>query len=628
MLLVLPATSAIRSTSYLVPQPRDYRPSQGYHHYHDAPRFAVPSYPAPELDFFHQPLTEELEEREYRRALDVVANHRRRQAEKEAAICRQQLAEAARQWYFAALAAELEQRRQEELLAARRVESIRSQQARARLVAAERQHALNAFSQQLKGAQAVCHARALGIYSTLISSSPKITCQPYAVKRKPLADVLKQRLSTESDSDITEPTQNILPSLEPRPVQSEGPKDSGEDSAKLIESLLSSIFPDLVFHSQPQPTRSTEGVQPSVPDEGKGKTRAVDVEEPQKSARKSEPAGDRFVDVLRHVMELSKRTTAPRSPDEAGPSGSSSSSPSTRPVITEREQAQINRAIALSSVEQVQDTLTKLQTGFVLPTELDHYTPSSDDRDETASVSSVMSSDLMKLIPYTRTNKPVFKHENELNGLLEELDRIDSRGDAEVRKKRKEVVKAVEKALEGIEHVVGEVIEKRLSLVSTATFATEEPLRSFDVDEDVTKEVAPTQEQVDTTVPEPSTPAQAEETAGAPIKVALPKYDIPVVTDTIADLPTKPASTEPDAETSTATIIPTSVGLTSAIEPGPTTCQVQADATETVDTFLLPEQVSPPSPAKEPRGIESDTDDEVLVLDSDVEKSDWSELEQ
>jgi len=68
-------------------------------------------------------------------------------------------------------------------------------------------------------------------------------------------------------------------------------------------------------------------------------------------------------------------------------------------------------------------------------------------------------------------------------------------------------------------------------------------------------------------------------------------------------------------------IIPASVELTSAIEPDPATSQVQADTTETVDTFLLPEQVSPPSE------VDSDADEEVLVLDSDAENSGWTELE-
>ena len=55
------------------------------------------------------------------------------------------------------------------------------------------------------------------------------------------------------------------------------------------------------------------------------------------------------------------------------------------------------------------------------------------------------------------------------------------------------------------------------------------------------------------------------------------------------------------------------------MEPKPTQSQVQVGAWETVDRFLLPEQVSLPSLAKGPR--------EILVLDSGSEKSDWSELE-
>lgn len=171
MLFVLPTTSAIRPTSYFPPQPYEYYPSQGYYASHDVPQFTTPSYPS-NLDFYRRPSAEELEEREYKRALEVIVDHRRRQAEKEAAIRRQQLAETARQRYLAALVAELKQRRQEELLAARRVEFIRSQQARARLVAAERQQVLRAFLHQLKGPQPVCDVRVRVMYLTLIKFPP------------------------------------------------------------------------------------------------------------------------------------------------------------------------------------------------------------------------------------------------------------------------------------------------------------------------------------------------------------------------------------------------------------------------------------------------------------------------
>ena len=473
--------------------------------------------------------------------------------------------------------------------------------------------------------------------SILIGSSPQITSHPHVAKRNPLADALKQRLATESDADVTEPIRNILSSLEPRRVQPEKPEAPNEDVAKLIENVLSSIFPGLAFRAQQQPAPSTEKSQVTVSDKGKGKARASDVEEPQKPAPKPESADVTFADLLKHVMEFSKATRAPRSPEEAGPSGSPSSAPSpAKPVITEREQGQIDRAVALSSIEHVQNTFNKLQTDFVLPAELDHYTPSTDDRDETASVSSASSSDLTKLIPYTSTNKPVYKYENELNGLLQELDKIDSHGDAEVREKRKEVVKAVERALEGVEHIVGEAVEKRLSFISTTTPPVDGSLKGFDVDEDVTKEVTPPQEQADVpviadvAVPEPSTSVQVEETSAevpSPVDDVLPESDAPVASDTTSDLPTESTSTESDVEASTRTITPAPVELTSATEPELAKSQVPANSPETVDAFLLPEQVSPPSPVKKPQEIHSDADEEVLSLDSDAEKSDWSEVE-
>ena len=638
MYFVLPTTSTARPTSYLTSQPCRYHSNQGYPRYPEVPQLAVSSYPAPRQHLFYQPSAEELEEIEYRRALEVVANHRRRQAAQEAAIRRQQQAETARRQYFAILAAELEQQRQDELLAARRAEFIRSQQARARLVAAERRHAVGALLQQLGGAQPVCHSyvhRRPGS-NRLLS---QVTRQPHFATRRPLDDTLKQRLATESDPDITESIRNILSYLEPRLDQSEKPKDPKEDAARLIEDILSSIFPGFVSHTQPQPTPSTETAQASGSDKGKGKARAVNFAEPQKPAPKPEPAGEAFADILRHAMELSKSTPAPRSPDEAGPSGSSRLPPPAKPTVSEREQAQIDRAIAISSVERVQDSLAKLQNNFVLPTELDHYIPSADDHDETASVSSASSSDLTKLIPYTSVNKPVYKYENELNGLLEELDRIDSHGDAEVREKRKEVVKAIERALERVGHVVGEEVEKRLSTTSITTPVTGETLQGFDVDEDITKETTPAQERVDALVvvdevevSEPLTSVKVEETVVAPAEVsslasdAPPEFDTLVSSDSNADLPTQ-STTESDVQASTATITPASAELTSVPETEPTKSQVPVDAPEAEDTFLLPEQVSSASPVEKPREIGSDTDEEALVFDSDVEKSDWSELD-
>jgi hypothetical protein len=614
MLFVLPVTPALHSTSYLAPQPYEY-PDQGYYHLHpNVPRFAASLYPASQRRFFSQPSAEELEEREYQQALAIISNHRRRQAEKEAAIRRQQQAEAARQRYLVSLAAELEQQQQHtELLASRRVEVIRAQQARACLAAAERQLAVKEFFRQVKGVPSVRHVCIL-LPGLVLIISQKATCQPHV---KPLPDALKQRLAGEP----TESIQDTVPPTDSHPVHSKKPADRNEESAKLVEDILSSLLPGLIFHAQSAASAETD--QPKTADNGKGETRAVDLEERRESARN------------------------PGSANAASASGSSNSSPiketapSVEPTVTETEQARVDRASSLSSVEHIRNSFTKLQTDFSLPAELDHYTPSTDDRDETASVSSASSRDLTRLIPYTSANKPVYKYEHELNGLLEELDRIDSHGDTEVRERRKEVVKAVERALEGVERVVGEVVEKRLSLVGPSTTVIEESLKGFDVD-DIVDEVSSTsaEEPVDAPIvtdhidaPEQSTPEQPEAVVAvsversSPEKEAIPESNTLVASD---DTTTTPHAelplTEPDFGLPTSTATPELTRL-AVIEPESTEPRLPAEEEESVDTFLLPEKVSPPSPAKKRWEIESDIDDEVLVLDSDEEKSDWSEIE-
>ena len=157
MLFVLPTTPALHPSSYLTPQPYPYSNKNFYNICPNGPRFGVAPLPTSQQPFFRQPSAEELEEREYERALAVIYNYRLRHAEKEAVTRRQQQAEAARQRYLAQSGNELEQQRQqEELLAARRAETLRMQQARARLAAAERQIAVNEMLRRPKATQQVC----------------------------------------------------------------------------------------------------------------------------------------------------------------------------------------------------------------------------------------------------------------------------------------------------------------------------------------------------------------------------------------------------------------------------------------------------------------------------------------
>lgn len=61
---------------------------------------------------------------------------------------------------------------------------------------------------------------------------------------------------------------------------------------------------------------------------------------------------------------------------------------------------------------------------------------------------------------YTSNNRAVHAYEDALNGLLECLDAVDSQGDHEIRGRRKEVVKEVERALRDIERRVEESRER------------------------------------------------------------------------------------------------------------------------------------------------------------------------
>ena len=342
--------------------------------------------------------------------------------------------------------------------------------------------------------QVCCICTHLPVLVLTLSQNP--TYQPHDAKFKPIPDVLKRRPAS-ADADVTESIRDVLSSFGPHSTHSEKPKSFDEEPLEPVENFLSSLFPGLVFH--PQPAASTETTQSKTVENRKGVALAADIAEPKGSARGAESA------------------------DVANTFGPSNSSPveetasPVEPAIADTQEAQIERITSLSSVERIRSYLTKMQAAFALPTDLDHYDPSTDAHDETlASVSSTSSSDLTRLIPYTSVNKLVYKHEHELNGLLEELDRIDSHGDAVVRERRKEVVKAVERASEEVGRVVGEVVEKRLSLVGPSTSVIEEPLKGFDIGEDVIEAglPAPTEGRIDdpvavgdVEVPEQSTPA-------------------------------------------------------------------------------------------------------------------------
>jgi hypothetical protein len=90
-------------------------------------------------------------------------------------------------------------------------------------------------------------------------------------------------------------------------------------------------------------------------------------------------------------------------------------------------------AAPLEAIQNIRATLSKLSADFSVPPFLDF---SDDEGDGLA---------------YTPTNAPIRAYEHALEGLLAQLDAVESDGDEEVRVARRSVVKEVETALEGVE---------------------------------------------------------------------------------------------------------------------------------------------------------------------------------
>lgn len=89
---------------------------------------------------------------------------------------------------------------------------------------------------------------------------------------------------------------------------------------------------------------------------------------------------------------------------------------------------------ATSSIDAISARLSSLTTSFAYPAVPDYLHPTTS-----------------SALAYTPTNAPIRLYEQALTKCLTDLDAVESGGDEEVRKRRKEVVRAVEGALEELE---------------------------------------------------------------------------------------------------------------------------------------------------------------------------------
>ena len=160
---------------------------------------------------------------------------------------------------------------------------------------------------------------------------------------------------------------------------------------------------------------------------------------------------------------------------------SSASSVTAKPIPNPKPQP----VSPLTTIRAVRNQLSTLESTFKLPTVLDF-----DD----------------SVLAVSPNNAPLRTYESTLNGLLEQLDAIESDGDDEVRNARRDVVREVEKALEDLE-------QKISSRTPTFQVSKDVEVKGYDVEtteaevfavKDVPLEATSAAEGAETVVPGPA----------------------------------------------------------------------------------------------------------------------------
>ncbi|KAG8737276.1 hypothetical protein FRC10_008381 [Ceratobasidium sp. 414] len=179
------------------------------------------------------------------------------------------------------------------------------------------------------------------------------------------------------------------------------------------EDLFDMLYGDRIMPTPPQEQPSPFGGREASPGPAARSERGdVVVEERVPAAKDTSPPA-----------ELTKRTDDfSRTPPDELQSGSAGADETHQP----------NTAGSHVAIAGILVTFVSLSSNFTFPSQLDF--------------SSLSSSDSPKLA-YTPNNVLLHQYEHTLTGLLTQLDAVESYGDEEVRKARKEAVKRIEKEL-------------------------------------------------------------------------------------------------------------------------------------------------------------------------------------
>jgi len=245
---------------------------------------------------------------------------------------------------------------------------------------------------------------------------------------------------------------------------------------QLVPFILPSVLP---ISNEPL---ALEPVNEERSDKGKGKAPAVDSDDTDQSHQRPPPVEDEaFADILREAITASRRAGSHfRSLDEPGPSGSStststsdivpsSSSPSLQPHThspgSESEQAEIDHAILMSSIEHIENSFHTLQANFTFPTRLDFYLPcDTDARASGPSAGELGAGRIAAYLSTTPANSTVLNFVQDLCGLLHRLHHVDCKNDLEAESMKEKAAGVINRALEDVESEVEEAIGKWMSM--------------------------------------------------------------------------------------------------------------------------------------------------------------------
>ncbi|GJE88964.1 hypothetical protein PsYK624_050520 [Phanerochaete sordida] len=289
----------------------------------------------------------------------------------------------------------------------------------------------------------------------------------------------------------------------------------------------------------------------------------------------------------------------------------------------DRREAAQGRTLSLGTIARIEESLRALESSFVFPTDLDLDL-------DLARTANGWDSDSETELAYTPRNKPVHAYEHALNGLLAQLDAVESFGDDAVRGRRKEVVHEVERALRAIGRRVEESRERARTPVA------EEHSVSIPIQDAAEKvEVEAAAEVADDATPAPvetltaSAPATVEPTEApstepvAAAEVESPEIVMQDVQPAPADnVPSDSApSVEPASEPAAADVIDTAPvetapaeGTTPAVEtPTPEPAVVEASVESAAE-----KAAEIPAPAPEPAAAEPTVDADTPSLEDSV----------